>query len=410
VRRILALVVLLASAAAGVAGADVDPRRRMRGAPQSRPEPSSVIFPAQKVPLRFSHKTHMREMRMECIDCHVRAAESRWATDSLIPPEAVCKDCHAIDRDEPERVSDPPARCDFCHEGYQAGRAVERVRIPRPNIRFPHATHVTGQGIRCERCHGDVGSQDMATRANLPQMQTCLECHNAGASADGAPAACTTCHLSEPDGRMRTSFETGKLTPPRWMRGAEHGPDFAFRHAHVAGADSAFCGNCHQERECLECHEGQNRVRNRRVHPNDWITTHPVSARRDDPRCVSCHREQSFCIGCHRRAGVVASGATAGPPGPRFHPPPELWVDVAGGPSALHHSYQARRNMQACVSCHAENDCRECHALDTFRPGGVSPHPRGTAWMSRCGDLMRRNPTPCLSCHGGRDPLLRACE
>jgi hypothetical protein len=405
VRRAIPVLCVFA-AAAGVATADVDPHRRMSGAPRSRPVPSEVLFPQQQVPLRFSHATHVGGLSMECVDCHFRAQSSRWATDSLLPAEAVCRDCHAIDRANPEKVSDPPARCDFCHEGFRAGQPVARIRIPRPFVRFPHEKHVTEERIPCERCHGDVRRQDLATRTNLPTMPVCLECHN----GSKAPSGCRTCHLAEPDGRLRTRFETGVLVPPRWMRGAEHTPDWTLRHAEVAGADSAFCGSCHAERECLECHEASDRVRNRRVHPNDWLTTHPVSARRDDPRCASCHREQTFCITCHRRAGVVASGPTAGPPGGRFHPPREVWVEVNGGPSSLHHSYQARRNLQACVSCHAENDCLECHALDTFRPGGVNPHPRGIAFLEECGRLLSRNPAPCLACHGARDPLLRQCQ
>ncbi len=377
------------------------PWRELGGPPASRPEPSRVVFGTQRVPLRFSHRTHT-EQGVRCPICHSLAKTSRWASHDLLPEETVCRTCHEIDWAEPEQTTDPPSRCDFCHVGWDRAspRRVEVVQIPRPNVRFPHAVHVTEQSIPCERCHGDVGAQDLATRANLPRMQTCFECHN----GNQASQRCTVCHIAERGGLMATTLPEGTLTPPRWMRGATHDADWSFRHRVVAGNDSEFCGNCHRESFCTDCHDG--RVRPRTVHPNDWLTTHPVSARRDDPRCSSCHREQTFCLGCHRRVGVAMSDMADRPATRAFHAPG--WMVT--GPD--HHRFEAQRNLQACVSCHAESDCVSCHGAFGIGAGSTGMPPLHGARFAGadCRAQKRRNPRPCLQCHLPDDPQFVTCE
>ncbi len=372
-----------------------------------------AIFPMQRMPLRFDHQLHVQDLHVKCVRCHVGARTSTSSADSLIPPESACTGCHLIDRNNPEADTIPPSRCDTCHVGFRPGTPVARVRVPPPNLRFPHKTHVD-RGIECTTCHADVPTKSLATRADLPEMRTCLSCHHDGGDA---PAACATCHLTLPDGRMRASFEEGVLTPPSWMRGAEHGPGWVLRHKFVAGNDSPFCANCHAESECVDCHDG--RVRPRDVHPGDWITTHPVSARRNDPDCASCHREQTFCIACHRRAGVAPDLGTrrAARATGRFHPPPDVWSSVAGR-NPMHHRFEAQRNLATCVSCHTEDDCVACHGalgVGGARTSGIAPHPgfQVTGIVRDCKRLLRANPRPCLRCHVGTATDLAdhsACE
>ena len=237
-----------------------------------------------------------------------------------------------------------------------------RARAPRPNAR-----------PRCDR-----GA--LATTSNLPRMKDCTTCHAAGGTAkDG----CDVCHLTTVGGRLKMRFASGSLLPGSFMRSAEHGPDWTFRHKVVAGADSAACATCHSEEECVECHDG--RVRPRQVHPNDWLDMHAVAARQDEQSCGSCHRASSFCITCHQRAGLAMSGpagnaATRG----RFDPPRSVWTDPPR--TANHHAWEAERNITACVSCHTERDCATCHATAARGgQGGLSPHPAGFS-----GELQKR--------------------
>ena len=71
--------------------------------------------------------------------------------------------------------------------------------------------------------------------------------------------------------------------------------------------DRDYCDQCHSTNDCLKCHDGI--ARNLRYHPGDWISVHPLRARKDDFRCQSCHRVQTFCIDCHIRTGIAAIGS-----------------------------------------------------------------------------------------------------
>jgi Cytochrome c7 and related cytochrome c len=394
--------------------------------------PSPVIYPEQAMPLRFNHKKHVKELGMSCTACHEAAKTSGDAGDSLLPSGARCDSCHGTNHTNLFVVSTAEARplgqCGYCHQGYDAARpnVVARVLLPKPNLRFSHRKHVTGERLGCAHCHGKVEELELATRDQLPRMKLCVSCHVLGQSEPGAatgnpkaPARasgrCATCHLSEPSGALKTQFASGKLLPPPWLNNAGHGPDFIERHKRVAGDDSKFCSTCHQERFCVGCHDGS--VRPRKVHPSDFISQHPVAARQNTPRCTSCHQQQSFCLSCHQRAGVAMSGPIANfASRGRFHPPKSTWTD--GARSRAHHAWEAERNLNACVSCHQERDCLACHAtravggrgaaLPAGRGQGVNPHPRG--FRSRCAQALRQNPRPCLTCHGPSDEELRNCR
>lgn len=368
--------------------------------------PSTVLYPEQRLPLRFDHARHAR-VGLSCAYCHTQATKSRSVADRLLPPAERCDACHGTDHEHPDRVEPgvgAAADCVFCHEGHRAedGNRVARVAVPPANLRFDHAVH-TSRGIACKTCHAGVESAALATRRHLPRMQACTSCHAEGGAASGD---CDVCHVTVSGSRIRTSFDTGELLPPPWMHGAEHGPDWLLRHKLAAGSDSAFCATCHSEQECVDCHDG--RVRPRKIHPNDWLGLHAMAARQNDPSCMSCHREQSFCITCHQRAGVAMSGPSAntGDRG-RFHPPKSVWTDAPRTPR--HHAWEAERNIQACVSCHAERDCALCHATAARGGrGGLSPHPVG--FDATCGAALAKNARPCLYCHDAGDGSLSRCR
>lgn len=404
--------------------------------------PSPVVFPEQTMPLRFDHQKHVKQLGMSCTTCHATAKTSQKAAESLLPPATRCDGCHgtnhrdlsAVTTDEPRALG----QCNYCHVGYDAKKpnVVARVLLPKPNLRFNHQKHVTGQRMTCARCHGKVEELDLATRDQLPRMKECVTCHvlgsgdgNGGQPAPASPTpkpahggsrakasgACTTCHLSEPNGMLTTAFKSGKLLPPPWLHDAGHGADFIERHKLIAGDDSRFCANCHQERFCVGCHDGN--VRPRRIHPNDFLSQHPMAARQDNPRCTSCHQQQSFCLTCHQRAGVAMSGPVGNFAGRgRFHPPKSVWTDGPRSPS--HHAWEAERNLNACVSCHQERDCALCHAtrgvggrgpnIGVGAGQGINPHPAG--FSGRCQQALRQNARPCLTCHLPNDQDLQRCR
>jgi hypothetical protein len=378
----------------------------------SSPVPSDEIFPPQTLTIRFNHKKHVKDLQQSCKVCHGGAYSSDASTDRLMPsPQATCDSCHDVDHSNPKNVqagTEPNGQCTYCHLGENAGVGgkVAPLVIPNPNLRFTHKKHLA-RNIDCAQCHGQIDKLELATRDNLPRMAGCFTCHNMSGAAQGdAKSECTTCHLTQPDGRLVTAFSGGDLVPPRWLHNAGHSADWIERHKQIAANDSAFCGSCHSSQYCTDCHDGK--VRPRKVHPNDWLSMHPQAARQDNPRCVSCHQQQTFCADCHRRTGVARdTGSGNRLMGARFHPSPAEWTTAPRGPK--HHAWEAERNLNACVSCHTERDCATCHATKGLSGGqGVNPHPLG--FMDKCRTAFARNPRPCLVCHQSRDQQLKACQ
>ncbi len=376
------------------------------------PAPSDEIFPPQTLTIRFNHKKHVQDLKMSCKSSHGAAYQSAAASDRLLPePTKTCDACHDVSHADLHRVvagTEENGQCTYCHlgEGAGVGGRVARFVMPSPNLRFNHKKHLD-RNIGCAQCHGRVEELELATREQLPRMAGCFGCHALPVPARGeAKGECTTCHLTEPSGKMVQEFATGQLLPPDWLHMSGHTPDWIERHKSVAGSDSKYCASCHSEEDCAECHDG--RVRNRKVHPNDWITMHQAAARLDNPRCTSCHQETQFCGDCHRRVGVARDGPAGNrPTGARFHPPPSVWTNAPR--TGEHHAWEAQRNLNACVSCHAERDCATCHATKGIAGGGgVSPHPAGFA--KSCGQPLSRNPRPCMVCHGPGDGMLERCR
>jgi len=388
--------------------------------------PSSVVFPDQEIPLVFTHARHLGR-GLECLDCHGDARTSRSSVDRLIPTEADCTGCHAVDRTQPDKqvaAGKAPARCDTCHPSYDPAApmgAMPRVRIPTPNLKFDHAAHVS-RGVDCRTCHGDLVGEGtgLATRDNLPRMRLCLTCH------DGrrAPSACTTCHIADPGGRVRTDYPSGKLVPSGVLRGDAHDLTFRTSHGEVARNDERYCASCHQKRFCVDCHDGV--VKPMDFHASDYVSLHPIDARRNTPDCSACHRLQTFCVGCHNRSGLGAD--ILGPRASDFVPPlaslgsnfndkfhSKEWQPYVANQvetralrndrpirSIKHHSFQAQRNIMQCASCHREQFCTFCHSQSTIFAGAqsvASPHPNDWRGSRRCRMLAARAGRICLRCH-----------
>lgn len=371
--------------------------------------PSEIIFPPRTVPLHFDHALH-HQLGATCTECHTNAKTSRRASERVAISSRACDRCHGTRHEDLTNVQageGEKGACATCHEGYRAGdgNRVRRVAVPAPRLHFSHQVHAA-RNIGCGQCHGAVHRVGEATTSALPRMRGCLRCHDLPPGSRGdAKGGCPTCHLTGPSGTLRTDYPEGQLLPPRWLRAAEHGPDFIRTHGPAAANDSKFCAQCHSEASCARCHDG--RVRPRDIHPNDFLSMHSVAAKQSAQKCGSCHRHETFCKTCHMRAGVTATGPSwnrlqQG----RIHPPPEVFV--TGPVTGRHHATEARRNLPACVGCHVERDCVGCHATPGGGGIGVNPHPAGFA--SRCRSALSRNARPCLVCHEPGDPQLSRCR
>ena len=353
---------------------------------------SPVVYPPQRLPLIFSHQKHLAR-GATCDKCHASAATSRSAVDNLIPTEAACRACHAIDRADPNKVATPVAACAGCHPGYTPGAVVERVYVMPSTIKFDHSAHAKST---CESCH-PVRSVDLATTRQLPTMASCLSCHSEGSDQ----RRCTDCHFAQVGGLMQTRFPHGELMPMQSGLGDEHGPHFLRDHKQQARRVDATCNACHDQSECVECHQGV--VKPLDFHQGNYLLVHATEAKRGRPDCSACHRAQTFCVGCHERSGIGTRGASefnSRDPDQQFHPPG--WASPGVGPNL--HAPVAKRNIQQCASCHRENDCVECHSAEPTKLR-ISPHPGGWRGSTRCKQLDRGNRRMCLRCHITQDEL-----
>jgi hypothetical protein len=340
---------------------------------------SPVLLPPPKPAVRDAHAKCPAAKR-DCLICHPAAASSRWASDRLVPAMEQCAECHEAARDA-TAISPFTDDCRTCHRSVKAKKRPARGDYPRPNIRFSHKAHQKELG--CQTCHPRAAaSQPTGAGVDVVGMKKCLTCHQG--------TQCRSCHLVHKDGKMVTELGGEKLLPPTWLKGPTHGVGWTGTHATVAGSDSAFCGACHRESFCQSCHTGKRRPRD--IHPGDWLTSHGVSTRIDNPRCKGCHRKQTFCLTCHRRSGVAPDS------------PPRSRPEV--GRAAYHRDMEtldlmrrAKRDVTSCVSCHNESSCVQCHVR-------INPHPRN--FQRKCKGLAARNRRSCAKCH--RNDPTRFCR
>jgi len=308
--------------------------------------------------------------------------------------------CHPIDRAQPDLKIEgrPVVACVGCHPGFVPGQPVARVIIPTPNLKFDHSAH---KATDCKTCHGDLAKEGvgLATRDQLPRMRLCFQCHD----DQKASGTCTTCHLADVEGRIRTTLPSGHLQPSGVLQGDAHDLDFRMHHKQAAETSGRYCETCHAERFCSDCHMGVAKPMD--FHGGDYLLIHSVEARRGTPDCSACHREQSFCVACHERSGVGARletkglgefDSTSADRASHFHP--SGWAD-AKGRGANHHAREFQRNPQQCASCHREDFCLQCHTAEPGSTAKFNPHPAGWRGSAQCQALAKRAGRMCLRCH-----------
>ena len=351
-----------------------------KGCAQDARNNSSVVYPLWSSTLAEVHPSHTG---IACVDCHTQATLSVRADDNLFPTMEVCTTCHA----------DPAETCDLCHTEYRdepptfpngetAYRAVSNPpTLTRPTgakLTFSHRIHLAS-GADCQSCHGEMSTDSPTSNATLPSMQRCIGCHE---EQGAATQECAGCHLSDASGRLQTSFGSGELVPTESASGGDHRFDFVRDHSLAAKVDGEVCETCHQPASCERCHDGV--LRPQEIHPPNYTLMHGMDSLSGETDCSTCHMEQDFCVECHE--GTRVGETLRPPPGASLHPP----GFVEDPSSESFHGEEARRSIEACVSCHSEATCIGCHSV-------IEPH--GGDFLDRCGEMLKQNQTACAKCH-----------
>jgi hypothetical protein len=363
-------------------------------------ERSLAVYPAQNIPLRFDHALHL-EAGADCATCHDSTRKSESTRDRNLPGHEECESCHDIAAAQKGEKTDPPSSCGTCHPGFDVTVRKEpaKLELPPANLHFSHKLHLDRK-VECNACHGDLTKVNLATRQQLPKMANCFECHDGRVVTND----CKACHPTQPSGRLQLTFSSGILRPMQGNPlGMDHGPRFEFNHGTRAAVSRQMCMECHSDSYCQKCHDALQKPLS--VHPNDYITLHPVQARTDAARCESCHRAQSFCAACHERSGVgMDANPSLRPRNTKVHPDYATWVDVLG---PQHHGIAASRDIRSCTSCHREESCISCHSELSERRQ-VNPHPNGFA--DACRRLASANDRACLKCHSENSLRQKGCR
>ena len=186
----------------------------------------------------FSHKRHLA-LKTACTTCHTAAATSTNASDNLLPPAAVCRDCHSDNR-QPRPAPTAQFVAKFNHARHLklgniapviAASIDKGTYLSDPGDERAHLN----SGNPCEACHRGLEESDRVTSANFPKLADCLVCH----SKIDPPFSCVTCH------------EEGQQ-----LRPASHTPNFLDTHSSgKLNMDKGTCAVCHGRRfTCQGCH------------------------------------------------------------------------------------------------------------------------------------------------------------
>jgi cytochrome c551/c552 len=151
-------------------------------------------------PIKFSHKIHAGEDKIDCNYCHSGARHSK---SSGIPSLNLCMNCH--------NYIDGTSGKTFMYDGEQYSMVEEIQKIydyldydpqtkkygdnPTPvkwvkvhnlpdHVYFSHQQHVVVGEQKCQTCHGTVEEMEVLEQHSPLTMKWCIECHGETSVAD----------------------------------------------------------------------------------------------------------------------------------------------------------------------------------------------------------------------------------
>lgn len=162
--------------------------------------------PLQPVP--YSHRLHAGELEIDCLYCHATVDR---APAAVVPPTAVCMNCHHLVR------RDSPALAPIL-ESAGKRRPMRWVRVhDLPDyVFFDHRPHLRA-GVGCASCHGRVDQMDVVAQAESLSMSWCLDCHRDPDPHLRPEGSLTEMDWSPPDNQAELAAEirsAKRLRPP----------------------------------------------------------------------------------------------------------------------------------------------------------------------------------------------------
>lgn len=125
-------------------------------------------------PIKFSHKVHATDNKIDCRYCHTTVDDSKSAG---IPPVNLCMNCHVIVR---EGTNSGKFEINKIHAAIDNNTPIEWIRIHHlpDHVYFNHAQHVNVGKRECQECHGLVEEMHVVKQVEDLSMGWCLDCHD----------------------------------------------------------------------------------------------------------------------------------------------------------------------------------------------------------------------------------------
>ncbi len=125
-------------------------------------------------PIKFSHKVHATDNKIDCRYCHTGVESSKSA---VIPAADLCLNCHIIVR---EGRYSGKFEINKIHAAVENNKPIEWVRIHNlpDHVFFSHAQHVSVGKRECQECHGEVEQMHILKQVEDLSMGWCIDCHD----------------------------------------------------------------------------------------------------------------------------------------------------------------------------------------------------------------------------------------
>jgi mono/diheme cytochrome c family protein len=124
---------------------------------------------APEQPIKFSHKLHAGDYKIDCNYCHTGVYKGKGAN---IPSANICMNCHnTIKQGSPEIQK--------IYRAIEKQEPIKWVRVHNlPDFAyFNHAQHVKVGGLDCTNCHGEVAQMEVIQQRSTLTMGWCIDCH-----------------------------------------------------------------------------------------------------------------------------------------------------------------------------------------------------------------------------------------
>lgn len=124
-------------------------------------------------PIKYSHKVHAGDYKIDCNYCHTGVRKSKNAN---IPSPNICMNCHSSIN---KGATTGTEEIDKIYAAVENNTPIEWVRVHNlPDLAyFNHSQHVEVGKVECQTCHGPIEEMEVVKQyANLT-MGWCINCH-----------------------------------------------------------------------------------------------------------------------------------------------------------------------------------------------------------------------------------------